>query len=67
MAEKKEDLKVEDIPKELIAEEELKISEKGAGISGIIGWNPKTKLGMEVKDGKIKSIDEILDAEKKIM
>jgi len=67
MAEKKEDLKVEDIPKELIAEEELKISEKGAGISGIIGWNPKTKLGMEVKDGKIKSIDEILDAEKKIL
>src|SRR3990167_8824258 len=26
-----------------------------------------SKLGMEVKDGKIKSIDEILDAEKKIL
>ena len=30
-------------------------------------WNPKTKLGQEVKDGKIKDIDEILAAGKKIL
>lgn len=31
------------------------------------GWAPKTKLGMEVKSGKIKDIDEILDGKKKIL
>jgi len=30
-------------------------------------WEPKTKLGREVKDGKIKNIDEILDSNKKIL
>jgi len=30
-------------------------------------WIPKTKLGKEVKAGKIKNIDEILDSEKKIL
>lgn len=29
-------------------------------------WNPKTKLGRDVKDGKIKNIDEILDSNQKI-
>ncbi|MFH1787614.1 MAG: 30S ribosomal protein S5 [archaeon] len=33
----------------------------------LIGWEPKTKLGREVKDGKIKNIDEILDSKKKIL
>ncbi len=33
----------------------------------ISGWEPKTKLGREVKDGKIKNIDEILDEGKKIL
>ncbi len=33
----------------------------------ISGWEPKTKLGREVKDGKIKNIDEILDERKKIL
>jgi len=33
----------------------------------ITGWEPKTKLGREVKDGKIKNIDEILDNERKIL
>lgn len=33
----------------------------------IAEWDPKTKLGKEVKDGKVKSIDEILDANKKIL
>tara|TARA_Y100000310_G_scaffold221576_1_gene223143 strand:+ start:892 stop:1722 length:831 start_codon:yes stop_codon:yes gene_type:complete len=33
----------------------------------ISGWEPKTKLGREVKDGKIKKIDEILDKKRKIL
>lgn len=31
------------------------------------GWEPKTKLGKDVKSGKIKDINEILDADKKIL
>jgi len=34
---------------------------------GIAGWAPKTKLGLEVKSGKIKNIDEILDNKRKIL
>jgi len=34
---------------------------------GVAGWEPKTKLGKEVKDGKIKNIDEILDNNRKIL
>jgi len=30
-------------------------------------WEPKTKLGKEVKSGKIKNIDEILDSKRKIL
>ena len=33
----------------------------------IEAWDPKTKLGEEVKSGKIKNIDEILDAKRKIL
>jgi len=33
----------------------------------ILGWNPVTKLGIDVKSDKIKNIDEILDADKKIL
>lgn len=33
----------------------------------IEAWNPKTKLGEEVKSGKIKDIDEILDNKRKIL
>jgi len=33
----------------------------------IASWEPKTKLGKEVKQGKIKDIDEILNAKKKIL
>ncbi|MEK6840628.1 MAG: 30S ribosomal protein S5 [Nanoarchaeota archaeon] len=31
------------------------------------GWEPKTKLGKDVKNDKIKNIDEILDSKKKIL
>ncbi len=43
---------------------EEKIEEKKEVISS---WNPKTKLGHEVKAGKIKNIDEILDSGRKIL
>ena len=33
----------------------------------ISSWDPKTKLGHEVKNGKIKSIDEILESGRKIL
>ncbi len=34
---------------------------------GYISWAPKTKLGKDVKEGRIKSIDEILDKKMKIL
>jgi len=33
----------------------------------ISAWNPKTQLGREVKDGKVKNIDEILDKKRKVL
>jgi small subunit ribosomal protein S5 len=33
----------------------------------IAGWEPKTKLGIDVKNSKIKNIDEIIDKENKIL
>ena len=33
----------------------------------VASWKPKTKLGQEVKTGKVKNMDEILDAGKKIL
>ena len=42
-------------------------SEKKEEKKEVIGWEPKTKLGQEVKDGKIKDIDEILDNKRKIL
>ena len=46
--------------------EEKKPMVDGAGNTGL-SWRPKTKLGEEVKDKKIKNIDEILDNKKKIL
>jgi len=46
--------------------EEKKPGIDGAGNTGL-SWRPKTKLGEEVKDKKIKNIDEILDNKKKIL
>ncbi len=65
-------------PEEVLGKEdldELKKMEKENGskkddfrkIDPVIGWEPKTKLGEEVKNGKIKTIDEILDNQKKIL
>ena len=33
----------------------------------ISGWEPKTKLGREVKNGKVTNIDEILESKRKIL
>lgn len=54
---------LEDLKEKEIAEKKLKESEKEA----IPAWEPKTKLGHDVKNGKIKNIDEILGTGKKIL
>ncbi len=46
---------------------EREIERDSAAASALAAWVPKTKLGKEVKDKKIKNIDEILDADKKIL
>ena len=51
--------------KERKSEKELAIEK--AKEETISAWEPKTKLGREVKDGKIKNIDEILDNNRKIL
>ncbi len=61
---KKIEKKAED-EKEKKSEKELAIERvKKETISA---WEPKTKLGKEVKDGKIQNIDEILDSNRKIL
>ncbi len=72
--EKKEEIEEEQIiPEEELAElgkideKEVIVPEKKAVVNEIAGWNPKTKLGRDVKEGKIKSIDEILDGKRKIL
>ncbi|MFA5953774.1 MAG: 30S ribosomal protein S5 [Candidatus Pacearchaeota archaeon] len=49
------------------AKEEEKITFKDPKSSIIESWQPKTQLGRDVKNGKIKNIDEILDSNKKIL
>ncbi len=68
-AEKPEEVLDEEELKELKEmKEENKESEKEVEKEEpMANWTPKTKLGEEVKNGKIKNIDEILDADRKIM
>lgn len=54
--------KIEELEKKDRTEERM-TEEKRA----LMAWLPKTKLGAEVKSGKIKNIDEILDNGKKIL
>src|SRR6056297_195393 len=56
--EKSEEKSEEEKFKEKLSEEKKKIYEN---------WEPKTKLGKEVKNNKIKNIDEILEQNKKIL
>ena len=46
---------------------ERKIREKEKEKMAIAAWEPKTKLGKEVKEGKIKNIDDILNSGRKIL
>ena len=57
--------KKEEDDKEKKSEKELAIERAKKEV--ISAWEPKTKLGREVKDGKIKNIDEILDNNRKIL
>jgi len=54
-----------EVKKEKKSEKELAIER--AKEETISAWEPKTKLGREVKDGKIKNINEILDNNRKIL
>jgi len=42
-------------------------SREEEGRDALNAWNPKTKLGQDVRNKKIKDIDEILEAKKKIL
>jgi len=56
--------KEESVPKERKNRNDRKAEERLVHLGA---WSPKTKLGQEVKDKKIKNIDEILDKNKKIL
>ncbi|MBS3086297.1 30S ribosomal protein S5 [Candidatus Pacearchaeota archaeon] len=68
LIEKDEDIKKLEAELEAgIIEKEERADAQRAGERGLASWEPKTKLGQEVKKGKIKNIDEILDNNKKIL
>ncbi|MEK6847856.1 MAG: 30S ribosomal protein S5 [Nanoarchaeota archaeon] len=72
-----EKLLEEEVIKEAISPEIVVVKEKaferGRGFKGksreeiLSEWEPKTKLGREVRDDKIKSIDEIINSKRKIL
>ena len=53
-------------PKEEVQKKKRRIERKTQA-EIIEEWEPKTKLGKDVKSGKIKNLDEILDSGKKIL
>src|SRR4030042_1561650 len=66
----KEEEKIQEIAEEKvleIIEEEVKNKETAPKDLVLSSWKPKTKLGKEVQDGKIKDIDKILESGQKIM
>ena len=70
-SEPKEEASAEELVEEMV-EKEKKIKdraeiEKEKKEEALRSWIPKTKLGKDVKSGKIKNIDEILDSGKKIL
>ena len=46
---------------------EKKTSSEEKNLEPLMAWDPKTKLGKEVKNGKIKDLDEILNKNLKIL
>lgn len=57
------------IPEKKIIENEIVKKDYGRNSkeNSIVGWSPKTKLGREVKEGKITNIDQIIDKKRKIL
>ncbi len=65
-----EEMLEKEIEKELIAEtreQRIEREKEEATERAILSWVPKTKLGKEVKENKIKNIDEILNSDRKIL
>ncbi len=67
----KEEESQEEVSEEMLEEEREKQiekkEEKEEEKEVVAAWDPKTELGRQVKFGKIKKIDEILDSGKKIL
>lgn len=62
--------KIEEIAEEEVLEaieEEVKKKELTPKEQIIASWSPKTKLGTDVREGRIKNIDEIIESKKKIL
>jgi small subunit ribosomal protein S5 len=55
------------VTRQLSREEQKAEREKQADKDQITAWTPKTRLGMAVKSGEIKNIDEILNKNLKIL
>src|SRR6056297_2734548 len=67
---KEEEKKKEEAVEEIKKKEESKKQNNRRGFrdeNPLEGWEPKTKLGKDVKSEKIKDIDEILDNDRKIL
>jgi small subunit ribosomal protein S5 len=62
-----EELLEKEIGKDLTTKVDKRTEKEIERDSIIASWVPKTKLGKEVKDKKIKNIDEILESNKKIL
>jgi len=66
---------IEDLSEKEVKKIKDEVIEDGGGkeyskekkVEVVLGWNPKTKLGREVKDSKITNLDEILDNKKRIL
>lgn len=54
-------------PNNIEEAKEIKGTASPTDESGIENWKPKTKLGMQVKNGEITDIDDILNSGQKIM
>ncbi len=61
MSENKEKVSKETVKSKIETKREIEKKE------ALVNWDPKTKLGSEVKNGKITNIDEILDNDRKIL
>ena len=56
-----------EVVKEILEEKKPKTEAEKTEERNLVAWEPKTKLGQEVRNGKIKNIDEIIDNKRKIL